>query len=52
MQAQNERNEKARHTERNCTVEDLMKNNKTCPEESIYQIGTVEESVSGYVDEL
>lgn len=49
VQAQNERNEKARHTERNRTVEDLLKNNKTCPEESIYQIGTVEESVSGDV---
>lgn len=32
--------------ERNRTVEDLLKNNKTCPEESIYQIGTLEESVS------
>ena len=26
-------------------MEDLLKNNKTCPEESIYQIGTLEESV-------
>ena len=26
-------------TERNRTVENLLKNNKTCPEESIYQIG-------------
>ncbi len=47
VQAQNERNEKTRHTERNRSVDDLLKNNKTCPEESIYQIGTVEESVSG-----
>lgn len=47
VQAQNERNEKSRHIERNRTVEDLLKNNKTCPEESIYQIGTIEESVSG-----
>ena len=45
VDAQNERNEKSRHTERNRTVEDLLKNNKTCPEESIYQIGTLEESV-------
>lgn len=45
VQAQNERNEKSRHTERNRTVDDLLKNNKTCPEESIYQIGTVDESV-------
>ena len=27
-------------------MEDLLKNNKTCPEETIFQIGTVEESVS------
>lgn len=47
IQAQNERNKKTRHTERNRTVEDLLTNNKTCPEESIYQIGTVEESVPG-----
>ena len=47
IQAQNERNEKTRHTERNRTVTDLLTNNKTCPEESIYQIGTVDESISG-----
>lgn len=39
------RNEKTRHIERNRTVEDLLKNNKTCPEESIYRIGTMEESI-------
>lgn len=49
IQAQNERNEKTRHTERNRTVDDLLTNNKTCPEESIYQIGTVDESVSGEI---
>ncbi len=49
IQAQNERNEKTRHTERNRTVNDLLTNNKTCPEESIYQIGTIDESVSGEV---
>ncbi|MFQ7476789.1 MAG: serine/arginine repetitive matrix protein 2, partial [Anaerotignum sp.] len=45
VNAQNARNEKTRHIERNRTVDDLLKNNKTCPEESIYQIGTMEESV-------
>lgn len=45
VEAQNARNEKTRHMERNRTVEDLLKNNKTCPEESIYQIGTMGESV-------
>lgn len=43
---QNARNEKNRHPERNRTVEDLLANNKTCPEETIFQIGTIEESVS------
>ncbi len=47
VQAQNGRNEKNSHTERNRTVDDLLTSNKTCPEESIYQIGTVEESVPG-----
>ena len=45
VDAQNARNEKTRHTERNRTVEDLLKNNKTCPEETLYQIGTMEQSV-------
>lgn len=45
VEAQNARNEKTRHTGRNRTVEDLLKSNKTCPEESIYQIGTLGESV-------
>ena len=45
VEAQNARNEKTRHTERNRTVEDLLKNNKTCPEETLYQIGTMGESV-------
>ena len=49
VDAQNERNEKSRHPERNRTVEDLLKNKKTCPEESIYQIGTLENHVSGEV---
>ena len=45
VEAQNARNKKTRHTERNRTVEDLLKNNKTCPEETLYQIGTMEQSV-------
>ena len=38
VEAQNARNEKTRHIARNRTVEDLLKNNKTCPEESIYPV--------------
>lgn len=46
IEAQNARNAKTRHVERNRTVEDLLKNKKTCPEETIYQIGNIEETVS------
>ena len=46
IDAQNARNERARHPERNRTIEKLLKDKKTCPEETIFQIGTVEESVS------
>ena len=46
VDAQNERNEKGGHAERNRTVEDVLKNNKTCPEESLLQLGNMEYSVS------
>lgn len=44
---QNARNERNRHPERNRTVEDLYRNDKTCPEETIYQIGNMEKSING-----
>ena len=37
VDAQNERNEMARHPERNRTIDDVLKNNKTCPEETVLQ---------------
>ena len=43
---QNERNAKIRHTERNRSAEDLLASKKTCPEESIYQLGTLESHAS------
>lgn len=46
VDAQNERNEIARHPERNRTVEDVLKNNKTCPEESVLQLGNIDEAVT------
>ncbi len=46
VDAPNTRNGNTRHIEPNRTVGDLLKNNQTCPEKSIYQIGTIEESVS------
>ena len=43
IKAQNDRNDKQRHSERNKTVGDVLKNIKTCPEESIYQLGDMYE---------
>lgn len=40
---QNERNAKTRHTERNRSIEDLLQSKKTCPEETVFQIGTLED---------
>lgn len=49
VDAQNERNELARHPERNRTVEDVLKNNKTCPEESVLQLGNIDHAVTADV---
>ena len=43
IESQNERNAKIRHTERNRSIPDLLSSRKTCPEESIYQLGTLDE---------
>lgn len=43
---QNERHMKARHPDRRRKVEDILNNKKTCPEESIYQLGTIDEHAS------
>ena len=40
VESQNERNAKNRHTERNRSIPDLLSSRKTCPEETIYQLGT------------
>jgi hypothetical protein len=40
IDAQNERHIKSRHTERIRTVKDILENEKTCPEETVYQLGT------------
>ena len=45
--AQNERNRKTGHTERNRSPDDIRLDKRTCPEESVLQIGTREEHVSG-----
>jgi len=49
IEAQNERNEIARHKERNRDVDDVLSNNKTCPEESILQLGNIDGTVPASV---
>ena len=49
MESQNERNAKIRHTERNRSIPDLLSSRKTCPEETIYQLGTLDEHASAEV---
>ena len=46
VESQNERNAKTRHTERNRSIPDLLSSRKTCPEETIYQLGTLDEHAS------
>jgi hypothetical protein len=40
IDAQNERHTKSRHTERIRGTKDIYENGKTCPEETVYQLGT------------
>ncbi|MCD8000695.1 MAG: plasmid recombination protein [Clostridiales bacterium] len=49
IEGQCARNEKNRHPERNRTTTDLRKNKKTYPEETLFQIGTIDNHVSGEV---
>ena len=49
IEGQNERNAKIRHTERNRSIPDLLSSRKTCPEETIYQLGTKDDHASGEV---
>ncbi len=44
-EAQHERNRKSGHSNRDRTPKDLWGDKKTCPEESLIQIGTMEQSV-------
>lgn len=46
IEGQNERNIRNRHPERNRTTSDILKHKKTCPEETIYQIGTLDNHIS------
>jgi len=44
-EGQHERNRKTGHSGRDRTPDDLLKDKKTCPEETLIQIGTMEHSV-------
>ncbi len=44
--AQNERNVKARHSDRVKTTDGILKNKTTCPEETLYQLGNIDGTVS------
>ena len=46
IEKQNGRNAKIRHTERNRSIPDLLSSRKTCPEETIYQLRTLDEHAS------
>ena len=43
--AQNLRNEEARHAERNRSIDDVLQNKKTCPEETLLQLGNIDKTV-------
>ena len=46
IENQNERNAKIRHTERNRSISDLLSSRNTCPEETIYQLRTLDDHAS------
>lgn len=43
LSKQHARNEAARHPERNKSIDDLLNSKNTCPEETIFQIGSTED---------
>ncbi len=46
VDGQNERNRKSRHTDRNKTIDGMLDNSKTCPEETLLQLGTIDGAVT------
>lgn len=46
VEKQNARNAERRHSDRNRTTDQILKNRKTCPEETVYQIGTMDDHVA------
>ena len=45
VEAQNLRNEEVRHAERNRTIDDVLQNKNTCPEETLLQLGNIDKTV-------
>ena len=45
VDGQNERNRKARHYDRVKTIDAILENNKTCPEETLLQLGNMDAAV-------
>ena len=52
IDAQNDRHIKSRHKERIRSVGDILKNPKTCPEETVYQLGTKDGHEDGRMIEV
>ena len=46
VDGQNERNRKSRHTDRNKTIDGMLANSKTCPEETLLQLGNIDGAVA------
>ncbi len=46
VDGQNERNRKSRHTARNKTIDGMLDNSKTCPEETLLQLGNIDGAVT------
>ncbi len=49
VEGQNRRNREARHTDRQKTIEGILENTKTCPEETILQLGNIDKTVDASV---
>lgn len=49
VEGQNRRNREARHTDRQKTIEGILENTKTCPEETILQLGNIDATVDASV---
>ena len=49
VDGQNERNRKARHYDRVKTIDGILENKKTCPEETLLQLGNIDGTVSADV---